>query len=204
MKKAIGFLVWVALRVFVWLARKPSVTFFTPEGKPYLTRWPLATVGAWPDAAGRTAGAGWYLHKITRSDHERTLHNHPSPGFAVVLRGGYSEERYEWRREHGVVERLANTATRWLGPLATNLLTSHTFHRVELPPCTCTNCRIAVRVYDEQPYHESPAPSWSLFYFAPRTGIGWGFLQGDGSVRRAAHNDGNTGEKTERKDPVLL
>lgn len=192
MKTIVGFLVWLVLRLYVFVTRKPSVTFYTPDGKPYLTRWPLATAGKWPDEAGRTAGSGWYLHRIVESDYERALHNHPAPGFALVLRGGYHEERYEYNRHDTPDARAADTYRHRLHPCDANLLTSHTFHRIDLPH---------TYEYDDA---WTPIPSWSLFYFGARTGIGWGFLQADGTVSRAAHNDGHTGEKTARPEPVVL
>lgn len=43
----------------------------------------------------------------------------------------------------------------------------------------------------------------SLFYIGPRHGRGWGFLQDDGTVKRAHHNDGNTGQITKRDDEAV-
>lgn len=185
MKKLLGFLVWCVLRAYVWLARKPEVTFNDPEsGRPYLRRWPIVTRGAWPDAEGRTGGEGWYLHKFLASDHARELHNHPSAyAVAYVLRGGYFEDR---RQTDGA----AHVACRWFGPGAMNVITGATFHRVTLPAAYRTpdpRYHLAVGRWYER-------PSWSLFYIGPRSGNGWGFLQPDGTVRRAPHNNGHTGE----------
>ncbi len=171
-------LVWLVVRAYVFVARKPSFVFKAPDsGAPYLKRWPIWTVGPWPDEQGRTGGEGWYLHQFLASDHERALHNHPAAyGVAFPVRGGYFETRVQ-RDEARDVE-----CERWFGPGSMNVITSETFHRVTLP-------RGSVR----EEIH-----SWSLFYIGPRSGRGWGFLQPDGTVRRADHHDGHTGAVVER------
>lgn len=188
MKTMIGFLVWLVLRAYTLVARVKSVTFYTPQGEPYLTRWPLWTRERFPDAQGRTGGEGWFLHLLSRSDYERTLHNHPAASVAFPLRVGYIEERYEYDPEHNPVSRIIQHRSYHRAPGSINVLTHASFHRVEL----LTDG--AVR----------PRPAWSLFYIAPRHGRGWGFLQPDGTVKRAAHNDGNTGERTERNETVRV
>lgn len=205
MKTLIGFLVWLTLRAFTIVMRRPSVTFYNKKtGAPYLTRWPIATAEPWPDPAGRTAGRGWYLHKIVASDHERELHNHPAPGFAIVLRGGYHEWRVTDPRKLRNMASMFQRACaalgrkRWRGPMSSNLLTHLDFHRVELPPV-----EVGKTWHGERPIM-GVRPSWSLFYFGDRSGGGWGFLRDDGTVRRAPHNDGNTGVETTRDDEVVL
>lgn len=210
MKTLIGWLLWCVLRVYVLVTRRKSVTFHDPSGAPYLTRWPLWTAAPWPDRDGRTGGEGWYLHRLDRSDYERALHNHPAPAVAIPLRVGYLEQRYEHDRRHGVLARLA--ATRWLRrlPLSVNVLTPTSFHRIELlaergvargdreqRALPFLREELAKRAGTER-------PCWSLFYIGPRSGKGWGFLQPDGTVARAAHNDGNTGARSERTDEVIL
>lgn len=162
-------LLWLTLRLFVFIASKPHCTFLDPEtGSRYLTRWWLGRRGVWPDGQGRTGGQGWYLHCFHRSDYARDLHSHPSR-FAVclILRGGYLEERRE-----GLNGELFNTSNR---PGRVNVLFQETFHRTVL----------------------IGANSWSLVYMGPRAG-GWGFAS-DGKVKRAAHFDGRTGDLTERE-----
>ena len=172
MRTVIGWIVALVLFAFVRVTRRPSFTFKNKsDGSPYLTRWPLATVDPWPDAEGRTGGEGWYLHLFHSSDYEREPHSHPSAyGVAFPLVNGYRDERVQ-RDERNPIRR-----TRTFGPLTMNVLTGETFHRVELLG------RFSV----------------SLFYMGPRNNKSWGFLQDDGTVRRAPHNDGNTGESTER------
>lgn len=169
--RVLGFLVWLALFVYVKVGRKNHATFRDPEtDEAYLTRWTLGPNAEWPDAQGRTGGAGWYLHFFHRSDWSRNLHNHPCEyAVAWVLRGGYRETRRE--RKEGVTFE----TTKLPGYL--NVITSDTFHRVTL---------LGMR------------GSWSLFYIGPRSGRGWGFVQDDGSVERAAHHDGRTGKVTAR------
>jgi hypothetical protein len=171
MTRALGFLVWLALRLYVWIARKPHTTFLDPEtGAPYLTRWWLGERNAWPDAEGRTGGPGWYLHKFHRSDWARQLHNHPALyGVAFVLRGGYVETRRDLGAEVTRVNR---------PPGSVNVITADTFHRVQL--------------------RDERRGSWSLFHMGPRSGRGWGFERDDGVVERAAHHDGRTGEVVPR------
>jgi hypothetical protein len=190
MKTVIGFLVWLVLRVFVLVARKPSYTFKSPAGTPYMTRWPLWTREPWPDADGRTGGEGFYLHRMVGSDYERELHNHPAPGGALVLRVGYSERRCEGRG--GGAHQAAHTHTVTRGPLSFYVLDTDTFHRVTLFRRLVTGRVLAAGImrYVER-------PSWSLFYIGPRRGK-WGFLKPDGSVRRADHHDGNTGATVKR------
>ncbi|HVT78343.1 MAG TPA: hypothetical protein VHD87_15005 [Acidimicrobiales bacterium] len=43
----------------------------------------------------RTPWIGLQVHKICRPDNDRHLHNHPRPFVALVLRGGYDEERLD-------------------------------------------------------------------------------------------------------------
>lgn len=174
MKKLLGFVVWLVLWLFVKVARRPSFTFPDPKTRaPYLRRWPILTRDKWPDAQGRTGGEGWYLHEFLASDHERELHNHPSAcSVAFVLRGGYREMRLQ-RDERTPAHRI-----KVCRPGSMNVITSETFHRVTL---------LGKR-------------SWSLFWIGPRSGRGWGFLRTDGTIRRAAHHDANTGETIERDD----
>lgn len=187
--RIVAFLVWLALRCYVAVKRAPSCTFTDPTtGAPHLTRWWLGARDAWPDADGRTGGAGWYLHKFHRSDWSRQLHNHPSRyAVAFVLRGGYREQRREE----------ANASVEWLEhpPGTINVLTAETFHRVVLHGC--------VRMVGARLTYERA--SWSLFYIGPRSGRGWGFIREDGGTDRAAHFDGRDGtlhERAEKKEEI--
>lgn len=161
-------LLWLALRVFVFLARKPNCTFKDPEtGSDYLTRWWLGKRSVWPDSQGRTGGQGWYLHCFHRSDYARDLHSHPSRfTVCLILRGGYLEERRE-----GLDGELFSTSNR---PGKINVLFEQTFHRTELIGNS----------------------SWSLVYMGPRSG-GWGFAKGS-EVVRADHFDGRSGDLVKR------
>jgi hypothetical protein len=78
-----------------------------PESDPLMIRWVLI----------RLAGWGIYLHKFLRSDYDRSLHDHPWPFVAIILRGGYFEvhdqtqerrEVEEWRGVGSVLLRPAS------------------------------------------------------------------------------------------------
>lgn len=170
-----AWLVWLVLRVFVFVTGKPSCTFTDPvTGAPYMTRWWLGARGKWPDADGRTGGRGWYLHCFHRSDWSRDLHCHPAQlGVSIMLRGGYRELRRE-----GAQGPMTHTV---YDPGAVNVLYENTFHRVIL----------WTRAADE-------IPAWTLFYIGERSGRSWGFLRDNGSIDRAAHLDGRTGEVVDR------
>jgi hypothetical protein len=165
----IGWLIWLVFRAYTLITRAPHCTFTDPEtGEAYLTRWWLGARDAWPDPDGRTGVQGLYLHHFHRSDWSRNLHNHPSDGAALILVDGYRETRKD---DGGPVYHVERR------PCDVNVITSKTFHRVELM--------------------NERRGSWSLFYIGPRLGK-WGFIQADGSVERAAHFDGRTGQSTAR------
>lgn len=77
---------------------------------PYLTRWRLF----------QTPLCGVYLHKIGTPDPRDTLHNHPWPFVAVILRGGYleavkDEEIYaRWKRVRWVNVKRFNNSFHWI------------------------------------------------------------------------------------------
>lgn len=171
MIRALCWLLWLVLRLFVLCARKPHCTFLDPATlDPYLTRWWLGARGVWPDAEGRTGGAGWYLHCFHRSDNSRDLHSHPTRFMlAFILRGGYREQRREG--QHGELIRTENP------PGALNTICHDTLHRTTL----------------------IGRSSWSLCYFGPRGGT-WGFAKDDGTIERADHFDGRTGALISRKE----
>lgn len=173
----IPWILWIALRLFVFVSRKPRCTFTDPEtGAPYMTRWWLGKRSAWPDATGRTGGKGWYLHCFHRSDWSRDLHCHPAQlGVSYVLHAGYFELRREGKE--------GDLQHKSYHPGKLNVLHEDTFHRVILRT-------------DDADKHEIPA--WTLFYIGPRSGRSWGFLRNDGSINQAAHFDGRTGEVVDR------
>lgn len=108
------------------------------EEGPYLTRWHLVDLGF----------CKVFLHHIHRADKDRDLHNHPWPrAFAVVLRGGYYEQRGDQ----------PPAAAFYYGPATDgpriNTLRPDTYHRITyVRPNT-----------------------WTLF-FAGRRSRDWGFL----------------------------
>ncbi len=82
-------------------------------------------------------GIGIYIHRFHQSDGDRALHNHPWRwAISLILAGGYKEERRvssphastadgRWREEMTV-------ETFEYHPGDLNILTSETFHRVDL------------------------------------------------------------------------
>jgi hypothetical protein len=91
---------------------------------------------------------GVFLHFFHRGDHYRELHNHPWDwSLALVLTGGYREERVEGRDG----ERVVKTVKPW----RINFLRAETYHRVEL-------------LDPEQ-------GAWTLFIAGPKR-QDWGFL----------------------------
>lgn len=105
---------------------------------PYLARFYLMDPPTMPDGSdpfevdgSARDGIEWnqrrvglFLHHFYRSDDDGALHNHPWKwAVALVLRGGYSEERRT--RDDRVVRRVVR-------PGAINVLTANTFHRVDL------------------------------------------------------------------------
>ena len=114
-------------KVGIGAKAKPSVRrgefvdqsgFFTkytvpgPDGLPYLTRWYLY----------RSSGIKIYLHKLSQSDADRELHDHPWRFMSILLKGP------------GYTEHLPKGKTRKFGPYSVNVRDDAAEpHRVELP-----------------------------------------------------------------------
>lgn len=127
---------WIAewLEQFSW--DRPARVIATGE-RPYMYR---IFLGEW---------RGWcaYLHHFVEDDAERWLHDHPFHSLAIVLTGGYEEERLQYLAWPGLKSHYRKV--RWL-----NLILGGTFHRiVGLKPGT-----------------------WTLFLHRPKH-KGWGFLE---------------------------
>jgi hypothetical protein len=126
----------------VWPSR---ATIFDADGRPKIHRYYLL-------GTGKTSGA--FLHHILGDDAPAVFHDHPwSWGVAIVLRGGYFEERCDRRG--------ANRVSRWLGLGSINMLRPGVFHRVEL---------------------RDRRSAWTLFVHTRATRR-WGFLDSVGSFR---------------------
>lgn len=171
----------------------PRVIYDRDGRSPYLSRWYLTGRPTMPDgsepfdafgaprngvvwdarpSALRMAGVAVYLHRFHRSDEAIEMHSHPWKwAVSLMLAGGYSEER---RRGQFVVRRDVM-------PGALNVITSDTYHRVDLL--------------------ESDA--WSLFMVGPKVSS-WGFwdrFTGDVvpwrnyiATRRCVRSDGSRAE----------
>lgn len=62
--------------------RKPDLTILTRDGGPYLERWWLIP---------RNKYFNVYLHKISDSDDDLALHDHPWFNCSIILKGSYDE-----------------------------------------------------------------------------------------------------------------
>lgn len=108
------------------LTRVLRSRLITREDDPYLSRWFLF----------RTKHLRVFVHKFHRSDWDEELHNHPWKwAMALILRGGYSEER----RVRDLVVR------RECRPGSLNFIKNDTFHRVDLYDSTCWTLFVAGR-----------------------------------------------------------
>ena len=116
--------------------------------RPLLIRWILFRIPAF----------GIYIHKFCRSDYDRSLHDHPWPFIAVILKGGYIEVHDQTR--DGQQEHV------WRGPGSVLLRPAEWRHRVILPKDT---------------------PSWSLIIVGRRIKW-WGFFLPDGWCWWRKHN----------------
>jgi len=128
----------------VWPKR---ATIVGDDGTPKIHRHYLL-------GTGKTFGV--IVHELVGSDTPAVFHDHPwSWGVALVLRGGYIEER---RDRNGT-----RLTRRWLGPGRINVLRPGVFHRVEL---------------------RERRPAWTLFVHGRKTRT-WGFLDAMSGAFRA-------------------
>ena len=122
--------------LYRWSAKLPC-RLIGCEGRPYLERYFVL----------RFLGFSIYLHRFVDSDGDLETHDHPWHALAIVLAGGYSEERVcdmNLRSGVGIYKR----HIRWL-----NWISANTFHRIA---------------------HIQPE-TWTLFIHGPRVKT-WGFL----------------------------
>jgi hypothetical protein len=154
---------------------------FDREGKsPYLSRYyilgrPRMADGSSPiNAHGNPhkdaifpEGIGVFIHQFHRSDDDVALHNHPWQwAISLILAGGYREERRVTKSRKGLTRpgdvdfyhlEAHEVETFEYRPGAINVLTSETFHRVDL-------------LEDD---------AWSLIFVGPKFSS-WGFWTRDG------------------------
>jgi hypothetical protein len=106
-KRLVGFLLWLALRLYVFVARRP-MRRLRPDEADYIDRYFLTST----PQGDETGTPGWYLQRIYRADPDTRLHTHPwAHSKSLILRGGYGERK--WAHEHV-------TQTRWYTPLTWN------------------------------------------------------------------------------------
>lgn len=139
------------LRFLHWIARGRRYFLITNFDKsPYLLR--LKIRGYIPPKAGdppdpKKYKLNVYLHRFFRRDEDRHAHNHPWKwSFAIILWGGYIEEKRN--------RRSGKFVTRRLYPCMINILGQRDFHRV-------------IELKGRE--------SWSLFFAGGKAGT-WGFL----------------------------
>lgn len=71
-------------RFLLWLMRNVRRKYIGWDGDLYLTRFYLGKIGRWE----------FHLHRFTRGDADRRVHDHPyEKSYSFILYGGYEEER---------------------------------------------------------------------------------------------------------------
>lgn len=112
------------------------------DGNPYLERYFI----------GKIFGITFYLHRFVSADTERNVHDHPwGWAFALVLAGGYQEERLQYfdLKSDGWVSKNRNIHR---GKI--NVINAPVFHRIG----------------------SAEPETYTLFVHGPRI-KGWGFLE---------------------------
>lgn len=151
---------WIANRLYALTARLRCrlINRHGPKGpERYLERYHLA------ELFGGAVTA--YLHRFVAEDADEWVHDHPWRwSLAIVLTGGYVEERLIW------FDPLTGWAARWRrigGWRRLNLIRGGDFHRIT----------------------KSQPETWTLFIHGPRV-KGWGFLSSieKGAVYHQPHD----------------
>lgn len=102
-------------RILLWLTQRLRRKYIGWDGRLYLTLYYLGKIGKWQ----------FLLHRFTRGDADRRVHDHPyEQSYAFILSGGYDEERLV-----GVDPYTGPITTikvrRWFNPI-----TARDFHRI--------------------------------------------------------------------------
>jgi hypothetical protein len=127
--------------------------YSTPDAEDdYLVRWRII----------QTPWFGIYLHRIETPDPRPTLHDHPWPFLAVVLRGGYDEMRRDTHDISGDWRGAGNDIARYANP--------HVVRRVNL--MRLDHLHWISRLHR--------TPTWTLVFVGRRSRI-WGYLDRDGT-----------------------
>lgn len=170
---AAGRLLRPLLRAITALLGAPRVIRDREGLTEYLSRWyvlgkPIGGLGDLDEHGNPKRGTRWapgigiYVHRFHRSDQDLALHNHPWKwALAIVLAGGYSEERRETVALRGAMGELRRhlVRRRKVLPLSLNWITHETFHRVDL--------------FEQD--------AWSVFIAGPRVSS-WSFWDRDTGV----------------------
>jgi hypothetical protein len=132
-----------ALRAAVTMLPPPRVIYGREASDPYLSRWYV--LGDREDY-GSDFPLNVYVHRFHRSDDDGALHSHPWKwSVAIVLAGGYSEERRVGDR----------VVRREVLPLSINVIRGDDYHRVDLLEEDAWSIFIA-------------GPRWDTWYFWDR------------------------------------
>ena len=148
-------------RFLQWVMDRRPTKVYIVGGSPLFYRAYLFTL----------FGRVWYLHHFLRSDpDDRGWHDHPMRATAIILAGGYTEERLVGFSKEGCV-----ITRRRLRPGRINKLDECAFHRVVIP-------EVMISKTDQGWHHGSCMPvywqptSWSLFISQYVEDKSWGFM----------------------------
>ena len=138
----------------------PCHTILGADGTPYLKRYGVADMGD---------GGHVYLHHIMRPDQSVELHNHPWGARALILAGGYREERR-------VSDLVSPTGYRIeladYEPGDTNTISPDTFHRIDSMVASST---WTILITGPKASRAIGEPSWSFWDRA--TGVQTGYKE---------------------------
>ena len=106
------------------LKRKPDVVIGPPDN-PYMERWHLIPRNKWFSV---------YLHKISRSDDDRALHDHRADNLSIILKGSYIEHTYAfWDSPRLFANGYTSQTYDFIKAGMVRFRKAETPHRLELP-----------------------------------------------------------------------
>lgn len=101
------------------------------------------------------------VHEILRSDEDRSPHDHPWPYLTIILKGGYSENRYD--SEGNFVSQ------RWHGPGSILYRPANSWHRLDLDGASATTLFITGKKCQTWGFRtaEGKVPYWKYLTAQP-------------------------------------
>jgi hypothetical protein len=124
-------------------------TIYGADGSPYIKRWRIV----------QTPLFAVMIHKISRPDSDRDMHDHPWPFYSFVLSGGYSEIYADnLKAAQGLISWGQTKRTLSMGH--GRLIRRGQFHKI-------------TTLFE--------SPTWSIVFTGKRSGT-WGFATPDGFV----------------------